>query len=157
MNRLHRPAARLLRHIDRLANLNAFIRNFDNLLFSLISLFILVRFRRDDLLYTLAAVVTTAGLVVWWAAKLTLGRYYSLTPQFQGLVTRGIYSKVRHPIYAGSCLVYVGWACVTRSKVFAGLAVVMIAVQAARMFSEEKMLLKRLGPAYAEYKRGTWF
>ena len=157
MGRFHKPTARFIRRVERLANLNVFIRNFDNLLFSAISLCLLLRFRRDGLVYTFALAMNTAGLVIWWAAKLTLGRYYSLTPQFQGFVTRGIYSKIRHPIYVGSCLVYIGWVAVTRSKIVAVLAVLMVAVQAARMFSEERLLLKKLGPAYAEYKRCTWF
>src|SRR5690348_5881113 len=99
MHRLRKHAAVLARRLERLASLNAFVRNFDNLLFSAISIFLLVRFRRLDLIYASAAVAVTAGLLIWCAAKFTLGRYYSLTPRFQGLVTRGIYSKLRHPIY----------------------------------------------------------
>lgn len=143
--------------VERVANLNLFLRNFDNLLLSALSIFLLLRFRRGGMVYAAGLLVTTAGLLLWWAAKLTLGRNYSLAPRLQGFVTRGIYSKMRHPIYVGSSLMYVGWVAVTRSFVFAALAVAMIALQAVRTLSEERLLSTKLGTAYAEYKRRTWF
>lgn len=146
-----------MRYVDQLANVNAFVRNFDNLLFTALSLLFFGKFGHADLVSLLAMIITTAGLIIWWMAKLTLGKYYTLTPQFQALVTRGIYSKIRHPIYVGSCFVYIGWITLTQSLLISVIAVLMIIVQMIRMISEEKLLLKELGRTYLEYKRSTWF
>ncbi len=47
------------------------------------------------------ATVSGAGLLAIIAAKLTLGRSFGLMPANRGIVSRGIYRVVRHPIYAG--------------------------------------------------------
>ena len=47
------------------------------------------------------ATVSGAGLLAIIAAKLTLGRSFGLMPANRGIVRRGIYRVVRHPIYAG--------------------------------------------------------
>lgn len=47
------------------------------------------------------ATLSAAGLLVIITAKLTLGRSFGLMPANRGVVSRGIYRVVRHPIYAG--------------------------------------------------------
>ncbi len=47
------------------------------------------------------AAVSGAGLLVIIAGKLTLGRSFGLMPANRGIVCRGIYKTLRHPIYAG--------------------------------------------------------
>jgi protein-S-isoprenylcysteine O-methyltransferase Ste14 len=37
--------------------------------------------------------------VLWFIARWQLGHAFSVTPQERQLVTRGLYSKIRHPIY----------------------------------------------------------
>ena len=46
------------------------------------------------------ATVSGAGLLAIIAAKLTLGRSFGLMPANRGIVSRGIYRVVAHPIYA---------------------------------------------------------
>ena len=47
------------------------------------------------------AAVSAFGLLVVIAGKLTLGRSFGLLPANRGVVCRGIYKLLRHPIYAG--------------------------------------------------------
>ena len=47
------------------------------------------------------ACLSGAGLLVIITGKLTLGRSFGLLPANRGIVCRGIYTVVRHPIYGG--------------------------------------------------------
>jgi protein-S-isoprenylcysteine O-methyltransferase Ste14 len=49
----------------------------------------------------LTASASAAGLLLIIAGKLTLGRSFGLMPANRGIVCRGVYRTVRHPIYAG--------------------------------------------------------
>src|ERR1051326_2250588 len=46
------------------------------------------------------------GFVCWTTARFQLGRSLTVTAQAKQLVTRGLYSKIRNPIYVfGSCVI----------------------------------------------------
>jgi protein-S-isoprenylcysteine O-methyltransferase Ste14 len=49
----------------------------------------------------LTAALSAVGLLIIITGKLTLGRSFGLMPANRGIVCRGIYQLVRHPIYAG--------------------------------------------------------
>jgi hypothetical protein len=49
----------------------------------------------------LTALVSSVGLAVVIAGKVTLGRSFGIVPANRGVVTSGPYLMVRHPIYAG--------------------------------------------------------
>ena len=49
-------------------------------------------------------------LVLLTVARFQLGKAFSITPQARLLVTHGIYSKVRHPVYVFSAFVPAGIA-----------------------------------------------
>jgi protein-S-isoprenylcysteine O-methyltransferase Ste14 len=50
---------------------------------------------------TVAAGMSVAGLLVIVAGKLCLGRSLGIVPANRGIVCRGVYRLIRHPIYAG--------------------------------------------------------
>ncbi len=47
------------------------------------------------------ALVTTVGVTVVIVSKVTIGRSFGIAPANRGVVARGPYNIVRHPIYAG--------------------------------------------------------
>ena len=47
------------------------------------------------------ALVSAAGLLLIIAGKVALGRSFGLMPANRGIVCRGVYRLMRHPIYAG--------------------------------------------------------
>jgi protein-S-isoprenylcysteine O-methyltransferase Ste14 len=55
------------------------------------------------------AVVSMVGLALIIAGKLTLGRSFGLVPANRGVVARGPYTFVRHPIYAGYLTTHVAF------------------------------------------------
>jgi protein-S-isoprenylcysteine O-methyltransferase Ste14 len=68
-----------------------------------------------------------------------------------GLLTEGIYGKIRHPRYVEFTLGIVGWALICN---YAGLYVVgalTIVAIGLIVLMEERELRDRFGPAYAEY------
>jgi protein-S-isoprenylcysteine O-methyltransferase Ste14 len=43
--------------------------------------------------------IATIGLVLWISARLQLGQSFTVRARATALVTTGLYSKIRHPIY----------------------------------------------------------
>ena len=90
------------------------------------------------------AVTTTAstiGLAVVMAGKLSLGRSFGLVPANRGVVARGMYGFVRHPIYAGYLLTHLAFAIAMPQPW--NIAVFLLADSAliARALREERLLV----------------
>jgi len=68
------------------------------------------------------------------------------------LVTTGIYSRIRHPLYAAMMAMGIGWACFWSSVIALGLAVLFILFLHAKARYEEGLLRARFTgyPDYAE-------
>lgn len=101
------------------------------------------------------AAVGWVGLVV---ARLQLGGSFSVTPKAKKLVTTGLYSKIRNPIYVFSGMFLAGVVIVSGMWfLLIPLLVVLIPVQIARARKEQKVLEQAFGEEYVRYKAGTWF
>ena len=75
------------------------------------------------------------------------------------LVVRGLYRRVRNPMYLGVLLVVAGWAVYYRSIAVIEYAVALaVLFHAFVVFVEEPLLRRRFGAAYDEYTRtvGRW-
>src|SRR5438874_9892739 len=57
----------------------------------------------------MTAAMSAAGLIVVIAAKVTLGRSFGIAPANRGVVARGPYNLVRHPIYTGYIATHVAF------------------------------------------------
>ena len=93
----------------------------------------------------------------WFAARWQLGASFSVRPDARKLVTHGLYSKFRHPVYVfgglawfGALLILLGWRAV-----IIWLFVAVIEVIRARR--EERVLVEAFGPEYEAYRSTTWF
>jgi protein-S-isoprenylcysteine O-methyltransferase Ste14 len=95
-----------------------------------------------------------AGLVL---ARYTLGRSFSISPKATALVTQGIYSRIRNPIYV-SGTIFIAGALLMLGKA-EGLVplLVIIPVQIFRARREAAVLEAKFGDAYREYRKRTWF
>jgi protein-S-isoprenylcysteine O-methyltransferase Ste14 len=54
----------------------------------------------------MTAIVTTVGVTIVIISKVTIGRSFGIAPANRGVVARGPYNIVRHPIYAGYLLTH---------------------------------------------------
>jgi len=95
-----------------------------------------------------------AGNFVCAVALTQLGRSFSVMPEARRLVTAGLYSKIRHPLYAAEAVATIGVLLQYRSVGAALLVAAQFAVQLWRMHEEEKVLEAEF-PGYAEYRRRT--
>ncbi|WP_053112478.1 isoprenylcysteine carboxylmethyltransferase family protein [Kitasatospora sp. MY 5-36] len=105
--------------------------------------------------FGVAAVAAGLALRAW--GMRTLGRYYTRTLRTvdtQRVVRTGPYRLIRHPGYAGSLLVWVGYAVGTGGWAAAlVVAALLLAAYGWRISAEERLLLDALGSEYAEYRR----
>jgi len=105
-----------------------------------------------------------AGLVVMVVfsilltiARVQLGDAFSVTPQARSLVRRGIYSKVRHPVYVFSASAIAGVVLYIGRPWLLLVLLVLVPMQVIRARQEERVLTAKFGEGYLEYKRSTWF
>jgi len=101
--------------------------------------------------------LTAVTLPFWILARLQLGRSFSVTAQARQLVTHGLYSKLRNPIYFFGGLAYFGALLALQIWPLLAAWVAMTPIQIARIRKEEKVLADAFGPAYEEYRAKTWF
>ena len=85
-------------------------------------------------------VVQLAGLGLVLAALWTLNRSFGLAPAHRGLVMRGAYAVVRHPLYAGEILGIAGYCMGYGSLLNVTAWIVVVVVQVARIAAEERLL-----------------
>lgn len=97
------------------------------------------------------------SLILWTVAHLQLGRSFAVMAHARELVTRGIYSKIRHPIYVFGLLLLLSLIICARKPLWLIPWGMIVAMQIVRAKKEEGALEDKFGEAYREYKRRTWF
>ena len=114
-------------------------------------------FGYDELVYTGLA-IGVAGVILWILSMLTLGPLLTVLPGMGGLVTRGVYRYMRHPIYVGIVLTLSGLFLACGSTIcIVYVLTVVIPLNIFRARVEEKVLHQQLGDAYQQYRANTFF
>jgi protein-S-isoprenylcysteine O-methyltransferase Ste14 len=90
-------------------------------------------------------------------ARYTLGQSFSVAPKARVLVTRGIYSKIRNPIYVSGVIFLAGVGLIMWHPYFFALLAVVIPMQILRARKEAQVLEEKFGEEYRAYRRQTWF
>jgi len=101
--------------------------------------------------------IAVPAAVLLFVARWQLGRSFSVTPQARQLVTHGLYSKIRNPIYVFSGLMLAGIVIALERPYALLFLLVLIPVQVLRANKEAKVLEAKFGETYREYKAKTWF
>jgi protein-S-isoprenylcysteine O-methyltransferase Ste14 len=73
------------------------------------------------------------------------------------LVSRGLYSKIRNPIYVFGAVLFVGFALVLQKPILWVILPVMVVAQTIRARREARVLEAAFGDAYRTYRQNTWF
>ncbi len=101
--------------------------------------------------------LSLACAVLWVVARWQLGNAFSVGAEARHLVTGGLYSKIRHPIYVFGTMAFLfivlalqGWAALI-------IWAIVLLVQVIRLRREEQLLAQTFGPEYAAYRSRTWF
>ena len=110
-------------------------------------------------LVVLGAFIWGAGLWLFWRSHTDLGNNWSVTLEVRSshqLITHGVYSVIRHPMYAAFLLFGIAQALLLANWV-AGLsalaAVALLCI--VRVPREESMMCEFFGEEYRQYMRST--
>lgn len=98
---------------------------------------------------TVAAVIAGIGLIIVIAGKLSLGYSFGLLPANRGVIKRGLYRIIRHPIYLGYLLNHVPYLLSHPSAWNMAVLVAGDTALVVRAFYEEQTL--SLDPTYVRY------
>ena len=90
-------------------------------------------------------------------ARIQLGRAFSVQAKATTLVTSGLYSRIRNPIYVFSALLILGFIIWTGRPILLLFIAILVPVQIYRSRKESEVLEAKFGAKYVEYKRKTWF
>jgi protein-S-isoprenylcysteine O-methyltransferase Ste14 len=108
-------------------------------------------------LHVIGICLLVAGFVLWTVARFRLGKSLTVTAQAKQLVTRGLYSRIRNPIYVfGSCVI-AGLILSLTSPLWLLEFVAIIPLQLWRSRKEAQVLEAKFGDEYRRYRAGTWF
>jgi protein-S-isoprenylcysteine O-methyltransferase Ste14 len=103
------------------------------------------------------AVLLVLGFGLSGLARVQLGESFSVAPEAHELVTRGLYSRIRSPIYVFGLVGIAGLFLVLGQPLGLLLVVILIPLQWIRTRKEAQVLEEKFGDAYREYRRHTWF
>jgi protein-S-isoprenylcysteine O-methyltransferase Ste14 len=98
------------------------------------------------------------GLCIRARSMRTLGRSYTRTlrtEDTQDVIDSGPYALVRHPGYAGSLLIWTGFALTSRSVPVVVAVGALLGTAYQRRIAAEDELLRRELPGYAAYCERT--
>jgi protein-S-isoprenylcysteine O-methyltransferase Ste14 len=110
-----------------------------------------------DLTRALGLGIAIPSFVLFLIARIQLGRAFSVKAKATALVTTGLYSRIRNPIYVFGALMVAGAIVFVNQPLFLLIFVVLIPLQVYRSRKEGRVLEDKFGAAYLEYKRQTWF
>lgn len=118
------------------------------------------RNRDFGVMQLIGTAVLSIGVMVRFTAIRTLGKHFTpdigVVEHEKKLITRGLYSKIRHPSYTGEIIAFLGLAIAFQHFpssffIFAFPTIAFI----FRAIVEEKKLLEELGEIYLEYRKRT--
>jgi protein-S-isoprenylcysteine O-methyltransferase Ste14 len=102
-------------------------------------------------------VIAMLGLSGVILARYTLGKSFSVRAKATALVTHGIYSKVRNPIYVSGMFFLGGVALMVGRPELLLILLALIPIQIIRARREAAVLEAKFGDEYREYRKRTWF
>ena len=106
---------------------------------------------------TIGLCVLVIGFPLWTLARFHLGNSLTVTPQARALVTRGLYAKIRNPIYFFGSTVIAGFILVLGRPWWLLIFVAVLPLQFWQARNEARVLEAKFGEEYRAYRESTWF
>src|SRR5580704_764585 len=107
--------------------------------------------------YIIGLSIGAVGFVLWMVARQQLGKSFTVSAQAKALVTTGLYSKIRNPIYffggVAFFVVFVAWG---NFYALGAFSIFYLAMQLLRARKEAGVLEEAFGDEYRRYKAKTW-
>ena len=105
----------------------------------------------------IGAVIVGVSFPLFMLARWQLGSSFSVRAKASRLVTTGLYSRIRNPIYLFGGLMLAGLSLFLSVWGPLAVAVVIVPLQVYRARNEERVLASTFGEEYKRYKSKTWF
>jgi protein-S-isoprenylcysteine O-methyltransferase Ste14 len=110
---------------------------------------------QQDLLVGGALMVVGIPLMI--VSRVQLGSAFAIGPKATTLVTRGIYSKVPHPLFVFLDVALLGLVIAIRQRWLVAAWLALVALHAWAATREAKVLMRAFGNSYREYRARTWW
>ena len=130
-------------------------RFIDSIIIGLVAT-VLLYFNWETVFYP-GLVIAGLGFILWALGVISLGKSYHDLAMPKKLVKHGVYTKIRHPIYVGSVIFFLGLSVATSNSFAIVFTFILSLVQWYRAYVEEKDLIDEFGKGYVIYKNKTWF
>ena len=105
----------------------------------------------------MGAAIALVGLALLIWARVQMGSAFTVKAKPKGLVTTGLFSRIRHPLYVFLDVALLGVILIAGNEYLLLVWVLLAAVHVWRMGREETLLEEAFGEAYARYRDKTWF
>ena len=107
--------------------------------------------------FNLGIAIALISFGFWILSRIHLGTNFTVSAKAKKLVTNGMYSKIRNPIYVFSLLSFTGaLIAIGEPKLFLFL-LPFVVMEIIRASKEQKVLYEAFGEEYHEYRKKTWF
>lgn len=100
--------------------------------------------------------IAGTGFAFWIIARLQLGHSFSVGAKAKSLVTTGLYSRFRHPIYLFGFIAYTGVLLIWGKWIPFLCFWLIYSVEITRARKEERILEQAFGDEYRRYRASTW-
>jgi protein-S-isoprenylcysteine O-methyltransferase Ste14 len=94
---------------------------------------------------------------LWIAARVQLGAAFSIMPHARGLVTSGLYARIRHPVYVFGTVASLGALLALQIRPLFLIGVALVPLSWLRARREQRVLAAAFGDEYRRYVEKTWF
>lgn len=101
-------------------------------------------------------VIAIPALILWAIARLQLGSSFSVAAKARRLVTTGLYSKIRNPVYVFGALFITGAILYSNHLWWLLVVPVLFVVQVLRARKEAIVLEAAFGDEYRAWRATTW-
>ena len=105
----------------------------------------------------IGTVLAVVGISFVGIARYQLGRSFSVRAEAHKLVTTGLYSKFRNPIYVFGMIMLAGLVLVLQRREGWIVLVAGVVGQTIRARREARVLEAAFGDEYRAYRQKTWF
>ena len=107
--------------------------------------------------HCIGMILLCVGAFLVIVARVQLGKSFAIRAKAKALVTHGLYSKIRNPVYLFSTVMFAGVILVIQAPILWVVLAALITFQTIRARREAVVLEDTYGEIYREYRRRTWF
>jgi protein-S-isoprenylcysteine O-methyltransferase Ste14 len=115
------------------------------------------KYWHSDRHHWLGAAISVPAFFLWMLARQQIGASFAVRAEAKKLVTHGLYSKIRHPIYIFGGLAFLGEFLALGWYIWMVVFLLINFSQYLRVRREEQVLSEAFGDEYRGYKARTWF